>query len=47
MERREVDAYVAAADADICDTDEDVVRIEAFGDGFVFQLCIFGAIEND
>jgi hypothetical protein len=30
------DAYVAAAYADICDADEDIVWVEEFWDGFIF-----------
>jgi hypothetical protein len=41
------DAYVAAADADICDADEDVVGVEEFRNGFVLQLCVFGAVQNN
>jgi hypothetical protein len=29
-------AYIAAADADVGDADEDVVWVEGRGDGFVF-----------
>lgn len=40
-------AYIAAADANVCDADEDIVRINEFRNLFVFECGVMCAVEND
>lgn len=43
---RKIFTYITAADADVVDADDDLVRIAEVGDRFIFKTGVFGAVED-
>jgi hypothetical protein len=43
---KESRTYIAATDADVCDADEHIMRVDQFWNLFVFELRFFGTVKD-